>query len=590
MSLSYPTLPGDIDHLIADDHAIVERQFQHLEAGRGDRRTLVDQIGFGLALHAFAEETVLYPAWLELGMQAENADARGEHDQMKKLLVTLDKGDPGQPEFEQALAQLMRVVRHHVQDEEGQELPEFRNKVGAARIAELGKEFLAAKRQAPTGPHPSAPDGGGMEKLVGALAKPLDQLKATVTGKKKRLATDASGLLDPQAHAILDAHSSLGPQPFEILEPAQARKQPGPKQAVQKVMDERGLTGPEPVGSVEDLQVPDAVGGEQTLRVYRPEGVQVGAPIVFWVHGGGWVLFTIDDHYDSSCRGLCNKTGAIVVTPDYRRAPEAVFPAAHDDVLTAYRWTVANAAQLGGDASRVGIGGESVGGSMSAATVLQLAQAGEQTPVARVCVYPVTTGEQFGESMTDAADGRPLNRALLSWMAMHAFQGQPDAAKDPRIDLLGWTDHQRALMPPTLVITDERDVLRSQGQQFAADLEAAGVATTHRYYEGVMHEFFGASAVLDKAEQAQQEAARHFLAAFDTGGSGRTGRADGTGVTGAGASTTSTGPDDTQTIKVTGDERIVIKRRGWSTGAPSRSPSRRSRTLRSSTPPTRSSN
>ncbi len=133
-----------------------------------------------------------------------------------------------------------------------------------------------------------------------------------------------------------------------------------------------------------------------------------------------------------------NKTGAIVVTPEYRRAPEAVFPASHDDVLAAYRWTVAHAAEFGGDPSRIAIGGESVGGNMSAATVLQLAEAGEQVPVAQVLVYPVTTGEQFGESMHDAADGRPLNRALLSWMAMHAFEGRPDAAKDPHIDLLSW--------------------------------------------------------------------------------------------------------------------------------------------------------
>ncbi|WRL66862.1 alpha/beta hydrolase fold domain-containing protein [Blastococcus brunescens] len=84
------------------------------------------------------------------------------------------------------------------------------------------------------------------------------------------------------------------------------------------------------------------------------------------------------------------------------------------------------------------------------------------------------------------------------------------------MDLLGWTTEQRASMPPTLVITDERDVLRSQGQQFAQDLEAAGVPTTHEYHAGVMHEFFGAAAVLDKAEQAQQQAADHFTRAFGT--------------------------------------------------------------------------
>ncbi|MGY1835763.1 alpha/beta hydrolase fold domain-containing protein [Blastococcus sp. SYSU DS0510] len=514
MALTYPTLPGDIDHLIADDHAIVERQFQHLEAGRGNRRVLVDQVSFELALHAFAEETVLYPIWTEIGMTDEHDDAEHEHQEIKELLVVLGRTEPGEQEFEEALSSLMRVVRHHVGDEEGEELPEFRRKAGPERMAQLGKEFLAAKRMAPTRPHPHAPDEGIAERIAGMLAKPLDHVRDLLSGRQKEMATDASGLLDPQAQAIVDAHSSLGPLPFEILQPDQARSQPGPDDAVRKVMADKGIEGPEEVGSVEDIVIPDAAGGQLRMRVYKPVRATEGPlPVIMWIHGGGWVLFDIDT-YDASCRGICNKTGAMVVSPDYRRAPEAVFPASHDDVLAAYRWTVAHAAELGGDPSRIGIGGESVGGTMAAATVLQLAQAGEQVPAAAVCVYPLTTGEQLGESMEDAADGRPLNRALLSWMAMHAFEGRPEGARDPRVDLLGWSREQLALMPPTLVITDERDVLRSQGQLFAEKLEAAGVPTTHRYYPGVMHEFFGAAAVLEKAEQAQQEAARHFVRAF----------------------------------------------------------------------------
>lgn len=299
-----------------------------------------------------------------------------------------------------------------------------------------------------------------------------------------------------------------------MLTPTEARKQPGPKQAMEKVMKQRGISGPEQVGSVEDLEIPDGAGGKQRLRVYKPADAAPGPlPIVFWIHGGGWVLFDIDSHYDASCRGLCNKTGAIVVTPDYRRAPEAKFPASHDDVLTAYRWVVANAASFGGDPTRIGIGGESVGGNMAPATVLQLG-ATDTRPVAQVCVYPVTTAQQFGESMEDAADGRPLNRALLSWMAMHEFEGMPEAAKDPRIELLGWSDQQLAAMPPTVVITDERDPLRSQGEEFARKLDGAGVRTTGTRYDGVSHEFFGASLVLDQAERAQRQAAEHFTQAF----------------------------------------------------------------------------
>ncbi|GAB3344693.1 alpha/beta hydrolase fold domain-containing protein [Modestobacter lapidis] len=521
MALQYPTQPGDIDHLIADDHAIVERQFQHLEAGRGNRRVLVDQISFELAAHAFAEETVLYPIWPEIGMTDEHDDAEHEHQKIKEHLAVLGRTEPGEPEFEQALTRLMEVVRHHVHDEEDEELPEFRAKAGAERMADLGRQFLTAKRQAPTRPHPHAPDEGIAERIAGMLAKPLDMVRDMLSGRQQELATDASGLLDPQAQAIVDAHSSLGPLPFEILTPEQARKQPGPDDAVRKVMADRGISGPEPVGSVQDLTIPDGAGGEQALRVYTPANAGAGPlPIVLWIHGGGWVLFDIDT-YDASCRGICNKAQAVVVSPGYRRAPEAVFPASHDDVLTAWTWVRENAAQLGGDPARMAIGGESVGGTMAAATSLQLAANGRPAPLAQVCVYPLTTGEQFGESMEDAADGRPLNRALLSWMAMHAFAGKPEAATDPRIALLDWTPAQRAGMPPTLVITDERDVLRSQGQQFAADLEAAGVPTTHRYYTGVMHEFFGASAVLDKAEEAQQEAAQHLLRAFGAPGVSR---------------------------------------------------------------------
>jgi len=510
VALNYPTQPGDIDHLIADDHAVVERQFQHLEAGRGNRRVLVDQITAELAMHSYSEEVVLYPIWPEIGMTDEHDDAEHEHQEIKELLATLGRTEPGQPEFEEAVTELIAVTRHHVDDEETEELPEFRAKAGAQRMAELGEAFLTNKRRAPTRPHPSAPSDGLAEKIAGTLAKPLDMVRDLASGQQKELATDPSGLLNPEAQAILDAFSSFGPLPFETLTPAEARKQPGPDAAVKKVMADRGIEGPEPVGSVQDLEIPDGAGGKQTLRVYTPANPGVGPlPVVMWVHGGGWVLFDIDT-YDASCRGLCNKTGAIVVSPDYRRAPEAVFPASHDDVLTAYRWLVLNAAQMGGDPARMVIGGESVGGTMAAATCLQLAEAGEPMPRAQVCVYPLTTAEQFGESMVDAADGRPLNRPLLSWMALHAFAGKPEAATDPRVDLLGLSAERLAVLPPTLVITDERDVLRSQGQEFAAHLEAAGVPTTHRYFAGVMHEFFGAAAVLAEAEQAQQAAAEHI--------------------------------------------------------------------------------
>lgn len=514
MALNYPTQPGEIDHLIADDHTALERKFQHLEAGRGDRRALTDQAIYELSTHTVAEEVVMYPLWRELGMDEFDDDARDEHGDIKELLATLNKTDPGEDEFEKALTELIEVTRHHIEDEEQEEMPAFRKKVGADKMAALGKKFLAAKRQAPSAPHPHAPDEGKIERVVGALVKPIDAAKGALSGKNKHLFTDSSGLLDPQAQELVDAYAELVRHPSEILEPDEARKQPALGDGLKKLMAERDIEFPEPVDSVEDLTIPDAAGGEQTLRVFTPANASEGPlPVIFWIHGGGWVLFD-ENSYDSSCRGLANKTGAVVVSPHYRLAPEHPFPAAHDDVLTAWRWVVAHATEFGGDPARVAIGGESAGGNMAAATSYQLAQLEAPTPAAQVCVYPLTTAEQYGDSMTSEADGRPLSLPLLSWMSMYAFEGTSGAGTDPRIDLLGLAREALATMPPTLVITCERDVLRDQGQKFAANLKDAGVPTTVSHYDGVMHEFFGAAPVLDKAEQAQQEAAEHFRTAF----------------------------------------------------------------------------
>ncbi|MBA3743205.1 MAG: alpha/beta hydrolase fold domain-containing protein [Sporichthya sp.] len=516
MALPYPTMPGDVDHMIANDHAVVTRQFEHWEAGRGDRRVLADQICFNIALHADAEERTFYPELKRIGREADAEKLLAEHAKVKKLVKTVERDEPGEADLEDAMGEIIAAIRHHAHEEETTFLPRLREEVGASRMAELGGKFLAAKRTAPTRSHPAAPSSAIGHKLADAGAAMIDKLRDTIDGRVKGLATDPSGLLDPQAQDLLNAFSALGPQPPEILEPDEARKQPGLDEAVRSWLFQQGRSNePEPVGDVKNMIVPGP-GGDLPIRVYTPAGAgSEPLPVLLWIHGGGWVLYTVDN-YDASCRGLCNKTGAIVVSPEYRRAPEDVFPASHDDVLATYRWLDANAAQLGGDPRRIAIGGESVGGNMAAATCLQLKAAGDPMPVAQVLVYPVTTAEQVGESMADAADARPLNLPLLSWMAMHAFQGVPHAAKDPRIDLLGVAIEELAGLPPALVITDERDVLRSQGEEFAAHLDKAGVAVTATRYDGMMHEFFGASAVLDKAEQAQQEAADHLLRAFNS--------------------------------------------------------------------------
>jgi acetyl esterase/lipase len=496
VGLAYATTAADVDHLMADDHAVVECLLGHLEEGRGDRRLLADQLAFQLRLHGFAEQDVLSPALTRAGRSDVANASLEEHEDRLRLLHVLDHATPYEEAFEHALRQLAVNVRSHVQVQEEVLLPALRGDVGPERMAELGHAFVDAKRRAPVFP------------------RRRDRSVA-------RLATDASGLLEPQAQQLADAYAALRPRPVEALSPDQARQEPAPADGLRALLAERGMDEPEEVAHVSELTVPGGDGQPLPVRVYHPHGTGP-FPLVLWVHSGGWVLFDVDQA-DASCRGLCNKTQAVVVSPDYRRAPEHPFPAAHEDVLATWRWLRENARHLGAEPSCMGIGGESVGGTMAAATAAQLVLRGEPLPSALVCVYPVTTGEQLGPSMTDSADARPLSRPLLSWMALNTFADQPQAARDPRVDLLALSDAVLGAMPPTLVIGAERDVLRSQGEHFAARLRSAGVHVRYTAYRRVMHEFFGASAVLDKAEQAQREAAAHFAQWFAHGRTRRAG-------------------------------------------------------------------
>jgi acetyl esterase/lipase len=515
--VAFSTPAGDIDHLIADDHAVLERLFQHLQAGRGDRRVLADQVVYHLSVHTDAEERLLYPELARLGRKgAAHAGVEG-HRLARELIDKLTDAQPGQPDFEDALTLLARAVRAHMVEEETEVLPALRRSAGAARMAELGEEFLAAKHSAPSRPHRATSRLG--HALGDPAARVVDRLRDKVSGRSALLHTDRSGLLDPQAQRLLDHFGALGATSVEVLAPREARAQPTLANAVERMVHaEQIRVVPDPVGRVENRTIPGPDGQNLAVRVYFPDvpevlpvGGETLTPMVLWIHGGGWVLQDLDTA-DASCRAIVGRTGAVVVSPDYRRAPEHVFPAAHDDVLAAYRWMREHALSLGGDARRIVIGGESVGGGMAAAACWTLRRAGEPGPVAQVLVYPQTTAVEYGASMLDAADAPPLTRPVLSWMMRHAFYGKPEAVDDPRVNLLALSAQDLALLPPTLIITDERDVLRDQGEEFGKRLAAAGVPLTMRRFDGVMHGFFAAGAVLDAARQAQRMAAEHVLA------------------------------------------------------------------------------
>ncbi|MET0291912.1 MAG: alpha/beta hydrolase, partial [Steroidobacteraceae bacterium] len=231
--------------------------------------------------------------------------------------------------------------------------------------------------------------------------------------------------------------------------------------------------------------------------------------VVVYFHGGGWVI--ADRHvYDGGARGLSKAANAIVISVDYRQAPEHKFPAAWDDALAAYRWAIAHAADFGGNAQRVALAGESAGGNLAVATAIAIRDSGLQMPTHVLAVYPVAQTSLNTESYIENAIALPLNRAMVEWFVDKLVRSEADL-EDPRLQLI---DANLAGLPPVTIISARIDPLRSDGSKLADALEKAGVPVERRDYEGVTHEFFGCAAVVEKAREAQAYAGERLKASF----------------------------------------------------------------------------
>ena len=313
---------------------------------------------------------------------------------------------------------------------------------------------------------------------------------------------------DPQMQAVLDALAKLGPKPLETLTPEEARKQPGPPDAVKAVLKAKGKgTDPEPVGGVKDVKF---MSGKVELpaRVYTPKGDGPFPVLVYW-HGGGFVIADIDA-YDASCRALCNAANCLVVSCEYRHAPEHPHPAQGEDAFAAYQWVLKNAADWKGDTKRVAVGGESAGGNLAANVSIMARDKKVQAPVYQLLVYPVTDNNLDTDSYKAYADAKPLNMAMMKWFFAHTLgnqtPGQVKSAFPLKAVLTG--------LPPATVITAEIDPLRDDGKNYADALTKAGVKVAHKNFEGVTHEFFGMGAVVDKGKEAVAFAAEGLKTGF----------------------------------------------------------------------------
>ena len=310
---------------------------------------------------------------------------------------------------------------------------------------------------------------------------------------------------------VAKMHESLGVKAIEKLSPAEARLQPTPTDAVMALLRQQGKST-EPQALVPGVTSTDSTvmgaTGPLPARIYTPTGAGP-FPVIVYYHGGGWVMAS-KEVYDGGARGLSAGANAIVISVDYRLAPEHRFPAAWDDALAAYRWALGNAASLGGDASRIALAGESAGGNLAVATAIAAREAGLQPPLHVLAVYPVAQTSVNTESYLENAIAKPLNRAMVEWFVKHLIRSENDL-KDTRLSLI---DANLQGLPPMTIINARIDPLRSDGAKLEDALQNAGVPVERREYEGVAHEFFGAAAVLDKARQAQAFAGQRLMQSF----------------------------------------------------------------------------
>ncbi|AUV80471.1 alpha/beta hydrolase [Salinigranum rubrum] len=282
----------------------------------------------------------------------------------------------------------------------------------------------------------------------------------------------------PDIQELLDQLAAMGVPDFADLSVDGARSL-----IVDLFTVDEGLR--DEVGGVQDLEIAGPNGGVP-IRVYRPGG---GGPhpVVVYSHGGGWVVGNLDTH-DQGCRALCNAGDCVVVSVDYRLAPEHPFPAPVEDCYAATEWVADHGDLLGADTDRLVVAGDSAGGNLSAAVALLARERGGPDVAHQYLVYPVTNHAFDTDSYTENAEGYFLTRAGMEWFWDHYLETDVDGL-NPLASPLRARDLSD--LPPATVVTCGFDPLRDEGRAYAGRLEAAGVDVTHHHHEEMIHGFFG---------------------------------------------------------------------------------------------------
>jgi acetyl esterase len=302
--------------------------------------------------------------------------------------------------------------------------------------------------------------------------------------------------LDPQLAGLLELIAGSGHPPLHHGTPEDGRR--GLRAMSCDLVRPEDVVA---VGKVEALEVPGGA-GERAARLYRPEG-QGPWPTTVFLHGGGFVIGDLDTH-DQLCRRICRDAETVVLSVDYRLAPEHPFPAGLDDAVAAARWAADHLDELGGT-DLMAVAGDSAGGNLSAV----VAQTMPERVAGQLLIYPATDVAGDYPSRVENAEGYFLELAMMEWFFLHYVTGVEGADPlDPRLSPLRAASLEG--QPPAVVATAELDPLRDEGECYADALAAAGVAVDRVRYDGMIHGFIDMAPMSAAAEAAVADVVARF--------------------------------------------------------------------------------
>jgi acetyl esterase len=285
-------------------------------------------------------------------------------------------------------------------------------------------------------------------------------------------------VLEPAAQAMSDALAAGDGPPLYTLTPAEARAVLDKVQSGQVAMA---------ATEIEEHTIPGGPDGTVSVTVVKPLGSNGSLPTVVYTHGGGWVLGNFATH-ERLVRDLTAQSGAAFVFVNYPPSPDARYPVAIEQVYATVKWVAGFGAELGLDGERLAVAGDSVGGNMTAAVTLLAKERGGPAIRYQALLYPVTDADFETGSYDQFADGPWLTRNAMKWF-WDAYTLDPAIRSEPTVSPLQASIDQLRELPPALLITDEADVLRDEGEAYGRKLRQAGVDVTAVRYEGVFHDF-----------------------------------------------------------------------------------------------------